>query len=145
MNNQIFLILAFFAFLMNLYSCYFIREVIWSIVWCEKGGKYRNIRKLKKGQSFISKISMQYLKKYVNNNTKAFNHWICVKNINTVFMLINVFVILILLPYYASLKTFANSYCIVYMVISFVVALCCIIQFDVNRNTKYDRERINKK
>ena len=145
MNQQLFVLLSVFNFSINLVSYYLIRQVIWSIVWCDKGGKYKNIRKLKEGQSIISKFSMLYLKKQVNNNIKAFNRWIYAKNIHSFFVVTNIIVTLVLLVNYDSLKDLSNSYCIVYMILSFIDGCFFSLQFDINRNTKYDRNRIFKK
>ncbi len=145
MNKQLFLALSLLDCSINLFSCYLIREVIWSIVWCDRGGKYRNIRKLKKDQSIISKFSMLYLKKQLNNYIKPFNRWMYVKNIHGFLVVANIVITLILLVNYNSIKGLSDGYCVVYMILTFIDGLFFSFQFDINRNTKYDRKRISKK
>lgn len=145
MNKQLFLALSLLDCSINLVSCYFIREVIWSIVWCDRGGKYRNIRKLKKDQSIISNFSMLYLKKQLNNYIKPFNRWMYVKNIHGFFVAVNIVTTLILLVNYDSIKGLSDGYCIVYTILTFIDGLFFSFQFDINRNTKYDRKRMSKK
>lgn len=145
MNKQLFLALSLFNCFVNLFSCYLIRDVMWSIVWCDIGGKYRNIRKLKKGQSIISKFSMLYLKKQLNHYIKPFNRWMYVKNIHGFFVAVNIVTTLILLVNYDSIKGLSDGYCIVYMILTFIDGLFFSFQFDINRNTKYDRKRMSKK
>ena len=145
MDKQLFLILNLLSLLMNLGSIFFIRQMIWSIVWCDKGGKYNHLRKLKENQGFVSKYSMVYLRTYTNDHSKAFDFWLTVKRIQTVFCIASVLLSVVFAFVYDSVVVFANSYCMVYTIISFLVAICFTLQFDTNRNTKYDRARIRKK
>lgn len=145
MDKQLFLILNLLSLLMNLSSIFFIRQMIWSIVWCDKGGKYNHLRRLKQDQNFISKWSMAYLKAYTNEHTKAFDFWLSVKRIHSVFFVLGVLLSVVLAFIYNSVTTFANVYCVVYTAISFLLTLCFALQSDINRNTRYDRERIRRK
>ena len=145
MDKQLFLIFGLISLLMNLGSVFFIRQMIWSIVWCDKGGKYNHLRQLKQGQCFVSKLSMTYLREYANNHRKAFDFWITVKKIHSAFVVIGVFASAVLLILYNTITAFANWYCIALTIVSFLSTIYFAFQFDINRNTKYDRERAKVK
>ena len=145
MDNKLFVTLGLFAILLNFVSCFFIRQIIWSIVWCDKGGKYNKLMKLKQGQNIFSRLNMQYLQNFIHQNIKQFDFWINVKRINFAIMIINIFAILSFTISYRSISKIANVYCMGYLILSFLIATICAFQFDINRNTKYDRKRISKK
>lgn len=144
MDKKLFLILNLLSLLMNLGSVFFIRQMIWSIVWCDKGGKYNHLRRLKQDQNLMSKWNMAFLRKHTNEHTKAFDFWLTVKRIHFVFFVLGVLLSAVLAFIYNSVTTFANAYCMAYTVISFLLTLCFALQSDINRNTKYDRERIRR-
>ena len=141
MDKQLFLILNLLSLLMNLGTIFLIRQMIWSIVWCDKGGKYNHLRQLKQDQNFISKWSMIYLRKHTDKHVKAFDFWITVKRIHFVFLIVGVLLWVVLIFIYNSVAAFANGYCLVYTILSFLSTLSFALQSDINRNTKYDRER----
>lgn len=145
MDKKLFLILNLLSLLMNLGSVFFIRQMIWSIAWCDKGSKYNHLRRLKQDQNLMSKWNMVYLRKHTNEHTKAFDFWLTLKRIHFVFLVMGVLLSVVLTFIYNSLTTFANAYCMAYTVISFLLTLCFALQSDINRNTKYDRERIRRK
>ena len=145
MDNKLFVTLGLFAILLNFVSCFFIRQIIWSIVWCDKGGKYNKLMKLKQGQNIFSRLNMQYLQNFIHQNIKQFHFWINVKRINFAIMIINIFAILSFTISYRSISKIANVYCMGYLILSFLIATICTFQFDINRNTKYDRKRNLKK
>ena len=111
MDNKLFVTLGLFAILLNFVSCFFIREIIWSIVWCDKGGKYNKLMKLKQGQNIFSRLNMQYLQNFIHQNIKQFDFWINVKRINFAIMIINIFAILSFTISYRSISKIANVYC----------------------------------
>ena len=88
---------------------------------------------------------MLYLKNFLNQNIKPFQFWLMVKRIHFAIMVVNMFAILSFAIFYHPVSTFANVYCVVYVILSFLVAFLCALQFDLNRNTKYDCQRISKK
>ncbi len=145
MDKKLFLILNLLSLLMNIGSVFFIRQMIWSIVWCDKGGKYNHLRRLKQDQNLMPKWNMVYLRKHTNEHTKAFDFWLTLKRIHFVFLVVGVLLSVVLTFIYNSVTTFANAYCMAYTVISFLLTLCFALQSDINRNTKYDRERIRRK
>ena len=145
MNNELFITLGLLAILLDFVSCFFIRQMIWSIIWCDKGGKCNKLMKLKQGQNIFSRINMQYLQNFIHQNIKQFHFWINVKRIHFAIMIVNIFAILIFTIFYRSISKIADIYCMGYLILSFLIATICAFQFDINRNTKYDRKRISKK
>ena len=145
MDDKLFITLGLVAILTDFFTCFFIRQIIWSIVWCDKGGKYNNLMKLKQGQKIFSKLNMKYLQNFIHQNTKQFHFWMNVKHFHFAIMAINMFVILGFTILYHSVSKIANIYCMVYLILSFLTFGACAFQFDINRNTKYDRKRISKK
>ena len=145
MDNKLFITLALVAILIDLASCFFIRQVIWSIVWCDKGGKYNKLTKLNQGQNIFSRLNMKYLQNFINQNIKHFHFWINVKRVHFVIMIINILAILGFTIFYRSVSKIANIYCMGYLILSFLIATVCAFQFDTHKNTKYDRKRISKK
>ena len=145
MDNKLFITLGLLAILLDFASRFFIRQMIWSIVWCDMGGKYNKLMKLKQGQNIFSRLNMQYLQNFTHQNIKQFHFWINVKRIHFAIMIVNIFAILSLTIFYRSISKIANIYCMGYLILSFLIATICAFQFDINRNTKYDRKRISKK
>ena len=145
MDNKLFITLGLFAILIDFVSCFYIRQVIWSIVWCDKGGKYNKLMKLKQGQNIFSRLNMQYLQNFIHQNIRQFHFWINVKRLHFAIMIINIFAILGFTFFYRSISKIANIYCMGYLILSFLTATVCAFQFDTHKNTKYDRKRILKK
>lgn len=145
MDNKLFITLGLSAIFIDFISCFYIRNVIWSIVWCDKGGKYNKLMKLKQGQNIFSRLNMQYLQNFIHQNIKQFHFWINVKRIHFAIMIINIFAILVFTIFYRSISKIANIYCMGYLILSFLTATVCAFQFDTHKNTKYDRKRILKK
>lgn len=145
MDNKLFITLGLFAILIDFVSCFYIRQVIWSIVWCDKGGKYNKLMKLKQGQNIFSRLNMQYLQNFIHQNIRQFHFWINVKRLHFAIMIINIFAILGFTFFYRSISKIANIYCMGYLILSFLTATVCAFQFDTNKNTKYDRKRISRK
>ena len=145
MDNKLFITLGLFAILIDFVSCFYIRQVIWSIVWCDEGGKYNKLMKLKQGQNIFSRLNMQYLQNFIHQNIRQFHFWINVKRLHFAIMIINIFAILGFTFFYRSISKIANIYCMGYLILSFLTATVCAFQFDTHRNTKYDRKPILKK
>ena len=76
MDNKLFITLGLLAILLDFASCFFIRQMIWSIVWCDMGGKYNKLMKLKQGQNIFSRLNMKYLQNFTHQNIKQFHFWI---------------------------------------------------------------------
>lgn len=134
----------FFVFFIAIFGNYFlIREIIWSIVWCDKGGKYNSLKKLKENRNIFERLTMKYLEQYTNVHKKEFTFWLKVK---LIFVISQIILLAIFILCGLLLKDF---YCKAIRIIIVVQALIIFIilwfQTDTNRSTKYDRIRINKR
>lgn len=129
------------SILTNIGSYMLLRSMLWSIVWCDIGGKYRKIRKLKSGVKFYDRIRMKYLKEHTKDFSRNFEFWFSVKNIVEIVLIIfSVSIVLgfIFYPFICAILVFIyNTYCIILFI---VIAS----RFDVHKNTKYDRIRLGK-
>lgn len=123
----------------NLLNYYMIRDIIWSIVWCDKGGKYNSLKKLKRNKSYFQKISMRYLEEYTDVHRKNYRFWIKFK------LGFEIVEFVFLLAYFVCIMLDNSIYCkilkIVIILQSFLMSVILIMQSDINRNTKYDRLR----
>ena len=136
------MIMAFF--LCNALSDWLIREVILSIVWLENRGKYNKLRRFKEGVGFQQILTMSYLKEHVNTYQKEFSVWYSYKKaFAIVSSLLTVILIVVQICFHnEAMLEVING---VVLIPSVIIALVLCLQFDINRNTKYDRIRIARK
>ena len=132
--------------LINYFS---IREILYSIVWAKRGGKYRRfkafVREHKKEQSFFSRVSMRYLAPHAGHYQSTFIVWWEVKRFYALFTAV------ISLTYLVSGLLWRQT--VFFYVLSIAVLLVSIISFILVRiqfgadghTTKYDSYRIRKK
>ena len=78
-SNSFNIALLLILVIANLCNYDMIRDVIWSIVWCDKGGKYNSLKKLKRNIGFFERIRMNYLEQYTNTHRKNYKFWIKLK------------------------------------------------------------------
>ena len=143
-ENSVLLGLFFVAFICLIAGYFFINDIIWSIVWCDNGGKYNTLKKLKKGKSIVDILTMKYLEECVTDHKKAFRFWRVIKKIYIILelLLLNTYLLL-----YVFAKDIIYSQIIMIIIVSqsVVCSLVIIFQTDTNRNTKYDRARLDQK
>ena len=115
-----------------------IRSIIWSIVWCDIGGKYRKIRKLKKIRTLAQKISMQDLKRYVNEHQLALVFW---RRVHWIYVIVEGILMLAYLlcivfhRYFPVLDVIMQIIILQLPIVLFII----IFQFDLKKNKKYDK------
>lgn len=119
----------------------FIRHIIWSIVWCEKGGKYNKLSKLKRGIGIIQRITMRYLSPEINHYKRPYLFWMNVKKAFIIAESIAIS-IYILCMFLWQVSIVVEIIMILINAQAFLLVLLMRFQFDINRNTKYDRIRI---
>lgn len=142
-NNSTTIVFLFILVLVNSLNYFMIRGIVWSIAWCDKGGKHNSMKKIKQSQTAVSKVNMLYLLQYTNAHRKEFIFWIKVK---LYFVIIeSIFVIT-----YIACSVFNNTiYCDAFRVVAVAQSIVCFFilafQSDTNRQTKYDRYRRNKR
>ena len=136
------LIFLLFFLLSNFGSYFQIRTIIGSIVWCDKGGKFNRVMKLKQAQSFTKRFRMNYLIEHTNVHQKNLKFWLCIKS----FFEIGQGLLLVVGTVCCLLDTYVSHLIVnVIFVESLLVMLILVCQSGINRNTKYDRIRMNRK
>ena len=121
----------------------FIRNILWSIVWCDKRGKYNSLRKLKHNQSLFNRINMKYLESYTNNHKNDFKFWVLVKKVYVI--LGTVLSLLYVIMWGVFPKSIYSGIIIIMIVVAFaVLSMVIVFQTDINRDTKYDKIRKQK-
>ena len=132
----LFFVLLFF----NSFTYYMMRAVIESIVWCDKGGKYNSLVKVKKSVGFCERLKMSYLKQYTNIHRKNFLFWLkCKRNFVIVELCATIIYIGCVFLIHFSIWV---QVCMLFILLqAMVFALILFFQMDIHRNTKYDRKR----
>ena len=126
---------------------FFLRDLLWSIVWCDKKGKNNRLKKLRNNRTFVERMKMNYLSEYVDKRKKAFDFWITIKKIydtlQFLFLLVYfVFSFLLLKGYDFKFFRYSISFIMLQTAVFLFIFMC---QTDINKNTKYDRIRIYEK
>ena len=130
--------------LLNLFSYYMLRVMIESIVWCDKGGKYNSLAKLKKSVAFFERMKMNYLEQYTHSHRKNFLFWLRCKRI---FVIVELLFTLVYVLFVFLIKFhvfFRWGLAFIYLQ-SFLFSVILFFQTNVHRNTKYDKEREQRK
>ncbi len=126
-----------------------IREVLWSVVWLNRGGSQRKLKEYKKtisvNEPLFDRISMRFLLEYVSTCSKEFVIWWKVKR---------VFVFaesILLIAYFAAGLVWNRStlfdYCGLFMLCQALLSFIFLrFQFGIGGHlTKYDRMRMKKR
>lgn len=124
----------------NFLSCYFIKTFIDSIVMCDRRGGDRSLKKINKNHKWYEKLTQYHYKQYLTDYKKAFDFWFVIKIVHLLF-----FVILFCCSFMISSTDLNEIFAIVFYCLSSLFCLVMIMQFDINRDTKYDRIRQKKK
>lgn len=136
-------VFAFIFVALNCGNYYFIREIIWSVVWCDKGGKYNSLIKLKNQASLIDRIGMNYLKSHTNTHRNAFVFWAKIKRAFALMQFL-LFVLYVACIIFWQPSIFIQIFVLFVVLQSFVWFMILRFQFGLNRKTKYDRFRESK-
>lgn len=142
-DNNFFVGLFFLSFVCCIIGYTIIDDIIWSIVWCDKGGKYNSLIKLKK-KSLKDILTMKYLEEHITYHKKSFRFWLSIRNIYAVLEILLLATYLILY-FIDSENSWYNVFMIFVTLQSVISFLFFIFQTDINRNTKYDRIRLYRK
>ena len=143
MDNKALLILFVVSIFICLVTYFMLRDMIWSIIWCEIGGKSKKLRKLKKNVKFFDRVKMKYLYAYVKNYQREYNFWMRVRYI---YIFVEfVFAFICITFFFIAEYVFRKHLIIGFYTQALVFSIVISFQFDHNRNTKYDRIRRNKR
>lgn len=119
-----------------------IRNLLWSIIWCDKKGKHRTLRRLKCNKSTLEIIKMDYLLVHTTEHKKSFSFWLKIKKIYIFleFFLLIAYFILCIVPIN---NIICEWFAILIVFQSVVLSFVFVFQTDIHRDTKYDRLRQN--
>lgn len=135
-ESELYYIFAVVSLLFTIGSYALLRGIMWSIALCNIGKSTYRSAKFKSKKN----ISMSYLSDYIIHFRKQYDFWMRAKRFFVIFQFIWFFVY-VFLPLFIDNLTLAFAFNIVQYVVFFVLISA---QYDVNRNTKYDRFRQNK-
>ena len=119
-----------------------LRNILWSIVWCDKGGKYNRLKETKTGRSFFELLTMRYLIQYIKEHQKEYRFWLKIKG---VYVFLQPLLLAVYIVFCFFDGTFFEISKGVIIAEVFVVIAFLLLQFDTARNTVYDRIRIDKR
>ena len=124
----------------NAWSYWLIRNMIYTIVWCDQGVRHCNVRTFRKRFSKWELARMKCLEQYTNTHRKNFRFWIIIKDC---FLILELFT-LILIVIIHLLPSFNIADCISRIIVAQALIISVVITFqtDIHRKTKYDRIRL---
>ncbi len=135
--------------LLNIFNYYEMRDILWSIIWLNIGGKSRKLTQFKKtvsvNESIFSRISMHYLIKYVEKCRDDFVFWLKLKRIFACVtsVLEITYFILKLCRDNIRLFYYFDGFLIIQVILTIIILR---FQYEFNsRLNKYDRKRMKRK
>ncbi len=126
----------------NAVSYWFIRNMIYTIVWCDQKRRHCSIRAFRKRFSKWQLIRMRCLEQYTNAHRKNFRFWIKIKDCFVIFEAC-AFVLLVMINFLPTPHPL-NYIPKIIVTQSTLITVIMVFQTDINRNTKYDRIRLNR-
>ena len=135
-ESELYYIFAIVSLLFSIGSYALLRGIIWSIALCNIGKNTYKSAKFKRNKN----ISMSYLSDYITHFRKQYYFWMKAKRLFVIFQLIWFFVY-VFFPLFTDNLIWSFAFNIAQ---SFVLFVLISAQYDVNRNTKYDRFHQNK-
>ncbi len=131
--------------LINIPTFLLIKSYIWSIIWCDKGGKYNSLRRFKRTLSISERLGVKSVIQHLTLYKREYKIW---RTIELLFIIIST----ILMCGYIAIYIFAEDqgvtkdisfYVTLFVSSAFYIFMC--LKFDWNRNTKFDRIRMARK
>ena len=144
-------LVLFTVIISNTISYFSIREILWSILWLNKRGKYRHFldykRILRQSESFMKRISMSYLLPQISIAQNDFIAW---RKVKIVFVLVESILVLSysFLGIFGVLRNHGKIYfyfSTFIMLQSVIVFFYTRLQFRFGRNGKETRYDILRK
>ena len=135
-ESELYYIFAIVSLLFSMGNYALLRGIIWSIALCNIGKRTYRSAEFKSKKN----ISMSYLSDYITHFRKQYYFWMRAKRFFVIFQFIWFFVY-VFLPLFTDNLTLPFVFNIAQ---SFVLFVLIGVQYDVNRNTKYDRVHQNK-
>lgn len=126
--------------LTNGLTYWYIRNMIYTIIWCDQKARSCNVRNLRKHRSKWQFLRMKCFETYTNMHRKNFRFWIKVKD--CFLILESLAMVLLLIIHLIAPIDIANSISSILLIHAWIIAVMMIFQSDFHRNTKYDRIRL---
>lgn len=129
----------FFVFAV-LDAYYFIRNMLNSILWCEIGGKYSKVIRVKKGRSFWQKLTQTFYGEYIEKYEYAFSFWIIFKRVFVICEFLAFLTMMILLFTKIEIPR------VITLLLSFQAFAVALVMVGLHyeRLNKYDRIRMSR-
>ncbi len=129
----------------NISTFSLIKSYIWSIVWCDKGGKYNSFRRFKRDLCIKERLGIKSVIQHLTLYKREYKIW---RTIELSFIIIST----ILMCGYIAIYIFAEDQGVtkdisfyVTLFVSCVFFIFISLKYDWNRDTKFDRIRMARK
>jgi hypothetical protein len=136
-----FIILILFI---NIPTFLLIKSYIWSIIWCDKGGKYNSLRRFKRTLSISERLGVKSVIQHISSYKKEYKVW---RKLELLFIIISTILMCVYFAVYMLIEdknvTKDVAYVTLFVSSAFYIFMC--LKYDWNRNTKFDRIRMARK
>lgn len=136
-----FMILILFI---NIPTFLLIKSYIWSIIWCDKGGKYNSLRRFKRTLSISERLGVKSVIQHISSYKKEYKVW---RKLELLFIIISTILMCVYFAVYMLIEdknvTKDVAYVTLFVSSAFYIFMC--LKYDWNRNTKFDRIRMARK
>ena len=136
-----FMILILFI---NIPTFLLIKSYIWSIIWCDKGGKYNSLRRFKRTLSISERLGVKSVIQHISSYKKEYKVW---RKLELLFIIIST---ILMCGYFAVYMLIEDknvkkdvAYVTLFVSSAFYIFMC--LKYDWNRHTKFDRIRMARK
>jgi hypothetical protein len=136
-----FMILILFI---NIPTFLLIKSYIWSIIWCDKGGKYNSLRRFKRTLSISERLGVKSVIQHISSYKKEYKVW---RKLELLFIIISTILMCVYFAVYMLIEdknvTKDVAYVTLFVSSAFYIFMC--LKYDWNRDTKFDRIRMARK
>lgn len=130
--------------LINIPTFLLIKSYIWSIIWCDKGGKYNSLRRFKRTLSISERLGVKSVIQHISSYKKEYKVW---RKLELLFIIISTILVCVYFAVYMLIEdknvTKDVAYVTLFVSSAFYIFMC--LKYDWNRNTKFDRIRMARK
>ena len=136
-----FMILILFI---NIPTFLLIKSYIWSIIWCDKGGKYNSLRRFKRTLSISERLGVKSVIQHISSYKKEYKVW---RKLELLFIIISTILMCVYFAVYMLIedKNVTKDVAYVTLFVSSAFYIFMRLKYDWNRNTKFDRIRMARK
>ena len=130
--------------LINIPTFLLIKSYIWSIIWCDKGGKYNSFRRFKRTLSISERLGVKSVIQHISSYKKEYKVW---RKLELLFIIISTILMCVYFAVYMLIedKNVTKDVAYVTLFVSSAFYIFMRLKFDWNRDTKFDRIRMARK